>query len=142
MMRRDEHSNWELKDRSAYRPAVNPDRASSFRNSLAGLWYMLSQEQSVQILTVYTIIVILLALWLIADLVTLIVLLLPIGFIWIVECLNTAIEAAVDLAMPELHPLAKVAKDVSSAATFLSASLSVIVTVLLVGPLLFAKLTG
>ena len=58
------------------------------------------------------------------------VLLLPLSFearilltlswfvIVITELLNTAIEAVVDLASPDRHPLAKRAKDVASAAVF------------------------
>lgn len=38
----------------------------------------------------------------------------------IVELINSAIEAVVDRASPEDHPLAKRAKDVASAAVFLS----------------------
>ena len=87
-------------------------------------------------------VVLLAALWLRLDLLPLLMVMLPVGFTWVVECLNTAIEAAVDLAMPEVHPLAKLAKDVGSAATFLSASLSVIVALLLLGPPLYEKLAG
>ncbi len=36
------------------------------------------------------------------------------------ELLNTAIEAVVDLASPELHPLAKRAKDVAAAAVLVA----------------------
>ncbi len=36
------------------------------------------------------------------------------------ELLNSAIEAVVDLASPDLHPLAKAAKDMGSAAVFVS----------------------
>ena len=38
----------------------------------------------------------------------------------VVELLNTAVEAVVDLASPEKHPLAKKAKDAASAAVILS----------------------
>lgn len=38
----------------------------------------------------------------------------------VVELLNSAIEAVVDLASPDLHPLAKRAKDMASAAVWLS----------------------
>jgi len=38
----------------------------------------------------------------------------------IVELLNSAVEAAVDRISPEHHPLAKRAKDIGSAAVFLS----------------------
>ena len=40
--------------------------------------------------------------------------------VMIVELLNTAIEAAIDRIGPELHPLSKRAKDMGSAAVFLS----------------------
>lgn len=129
-------------ERNRYRPVANPDRASSFRYSLVGLWYMVRYEQSIHILSVYSLVVLLAALWLRLDLLPLLMVMMPVGFTWVVECLNTAIEAAVDLAMPEVHPLAKLAKDVGSAATFLSASLSVIVALLLLGPPLYEKLAG
>ncbi len=38
----------------------------------------------------------------------------------VAECINSAIEAAVDLAQPAPHPLAKIAKDCASAAVFLT----------------------
>ncbi len=40
--------------------------------------------------------------------------------IFIVEILNSAIEAIVDKASPEKHPLAKKAKDAGSAAVFMA----------------------
>lgn len=42
----------------------------------------------------------------------------------IVELINSSIEAAVDLASPEHHELAKKAKDMGSAAVFLSLALA------------------
>ena len=44
----------------------------------------------------------------------------------IVELLNSAIEAIVDLASPDYHNLAKQAKDMGSAAVFISLLLSLI----------------
>ncbi|MDM8546600.1 diacylglycerol kinase [Candidatus Venteria ishoeyi] len=38
----------------------------------------------------------------------------------IVELLNSAIEAIVDLSSPQYHPLAKQSKDIASAAVFIS----------------------
>lgn len=37
------------------------------------------------------------------------------------ECMNTAVEAAVDLASPEIHPVAKKAKDCAAGAVLVSA---------------------
>lgn len=101
---------------------------------------MLRNEQSIRLLSVYTVLVIVTGIWLQIEALAMVELLIAIGATWVTECLNTAIEAAVDLAMPELHPLAKVAKDVGGAATMLSATLSLIVTLLVLGPPLLEKL--
>ena len=51
------------------------------------------------------------------------ILLLTLALVWITELLNSGIEAIVDLASPEYHDLAKRAKDIGSAAVFISLSL-------------------
>ncbi|MBQ8540720.1 MAG: diacylglycerol kinase family protein [Clostridia bacterium] len=43
------------------------------------------------------------------------------------ECMNSAIEALVDLASPEFHPLAGKAKDISAGAALICALLSAII---------------
>jgi diacylglycerol kinase (ATP) len=48
----------------------------------------------------------------------------------VVEILNTAIEAVVDLASPDYHPLAKKAKDLGSAAVGLSLAMNIFAWVL------------
>lgn len=48
-------------------------------------------------------------------------LLLSISFVLIAEMLNSAIEAAVDLATDAFHPLAKLAKDVAAGAVLIAA---------------------
>ena len=135
-------SNTSPPDRNNYRPLASRNRLQSLRNSLAGLTYMIRHEQSIQLLSVYTVLVFAGAFWVRLDSLPLVVLLTPLGGIWVVECLNTAVEATVDLAMSELHPLAKIAKDVSSAATFLSALLSAVVTLVVLVPPVLERLVG
>jgi len=48
--------------------------------------------------------------------------------------LNCALEAAIDLASPELHPVAKYAKDAAAGAVLMAALISVGVGVWLLGP--------
>ena len=127
-------------NREQYRPVANPDRLSSFKLALSGLWYMLRNEHSIRLLSGYSVLVIGAGIWLRVESLAMVGLILGIGATWVTECLNTAIEAAVDLAMPELHPLAKVAKDVGGAATMLSAFLSLVVTLLVLGPPLLERL--
>ena len=54
--------------------------------------------------------------------------------VWTAEALNTAIEFLVDLASPELHPLAAKAKDVAAGAVLVAAIGSLVVGVLVFGP--------
>ncbi|MFD1904806.1 diacylglycerol kinase family protein [Paenibacillus rhizoplanae] len=53
-------------------------------------------------------------------------LLLAITLVLTAELLNTAIEATIDLVSPEIHPLAKKAKDTAAGAVLLTAVFAVI----------------
>ncbi|SDC72502.1 diacylglycerol kinase (ATP) [Paenibacillus sp. UNCCL117] len=53
-------------------------------------------------------------------------LLLAVTLVIVTELINTAIEKTVDLAMPDIHPLAKIAKDVAAAAVLVTAAFAVI----------------
>ena len=57
------------------------------------------------------------------------------------EMMNCALEAAVDLASPELHPLAKFAKDAAATAVLLAALIAVVVGMGVLGPPLWGVLT-
>ncbi len=50
------------------------------------------------------------------------------------EMFNTVAEACVDLAVKEISPLAKIAKDVAAGAVLLNACLSIIIGVFVFGP--------
>ena len=68
------------------------------------------------------------------------VLVFTIALVLILEGLNTAIEAAIDLASPKIHPLAKVAKDLAAGMVLIGAMASVAVGLLILGPPLWCKL--
>ena len=59
---------------------------------------------------------------------------LCIGLVIFGELVNTSIEAIVDLATQELHPLAKCAKDIAAASVF-----TLSVTAAIVGIIVFAR---
>ncbi len=61
-------------------------------------------------------------------------LILTIGLVLGMEAINTAVEAVVDLASPQYHPLAKRAKDIAAGAVLLVAIAAVCVGLLLFGP--------
>lgn len=55
------------------------------------------------------------------------ILLYSIFFVLILELFNTALEAIVNLVSPDVHPKAKIAKDVAAAAVLLAAIQAVVV---------------
>jgi diacylglycerol kinase (ATP) len=63
-----------------------------------------------------------------------------IGLVLTAEGINTAIEAAVDLASPGRHPMAERAKDVAAAAVLLASLAAAIIGLLVFGPRVLAWL--
>lgn len=61
---------------------------------------------------------------------------IALGAILALELINTAIEAAVDLTTNEIHPLAKIAKDCGSAASFVMSIVSIVISLFVFGPYL------
>lgn len=108
--------------------------------AIAGLLYLVRRQPSVRVLLVVTVVCVLLASWLQISLEFFLEMLLVIGLVWITEALNTAIEAAVDIAAPAYHPLAKVSKDVAAAASLIAMFLATVVTTLILLPSLIVRL--
>lgn len=109
-------------------------RARSFRYAFAGWWYVIRTQKNAWIHAIVSIAVLIVTLWLRLPARDVAVLVLTIATVWTAEFLNTALEAVVDLASPELHPLAKVGKDVGAAAVLIAALASVIIGLLVIGP--------
>ncbi len=121
-------------------PRRSWNRLDSFRHALAGLFYMLRTQRNAWIHAVATISVIALGLWLQLETVRWAILAITIGLVWMAEFVNTALEAVVDLASPDIHPLAKTGKDVAAAAVLVGALTSVMVGLLVLGPPLYDKI--
>ncbi|MBZ0295796.1 MAG: diacylglycerol kinase family protein, partial [Anaerolineae bacterium] len=83
-----------------------------------------------------------LAVWLQVESMGLALIVLAVTFVWMAEFINAAVEAAINIAAPDIHPMAKVGKDVASAAVLLGVVASVIVGLLVLGPPLLVKLAG
>ncbi|HOZ88934.1 MAG TPA: diacylglycerol kinase family protein [Bacilli bacterium] len=106
----------------------------SFIYSIEGLKYAFKYEQSLTIHILATVVVILTNILLKVTFAEWATTLLTIGVVLAMELINTAIEAVVDLVTLEIHPLAKIAKDCGSAATFVMAVVSIIIALLVYGP--------
>lgn len=99
----------------------------SFRYAYEGLIYALSTQRNMKFHFIAALSVLLLALFFDLSRLEILFIILAITLILVTELVNTAIERAVDLAMPDLHPIAKIAKDVAAAAVLVTAIFAVIV---------------
>lgn len=107
---------------------------SSFKYSLQGLKYAYKNEQSMLIHFIATLLIVILGFLLNISLTEWAIVLIAIGVTLAAELINTAIEAAVDLITLEIHPLAKVAKDCGSAATFVFSMLTAVIALIIFVP--------
>ena len=115
-------------------------RVASFRYAFHGWHHVLRTQQNIWIHTAIATVVFFLALWLRLPARDWALLILTSAGVFAAEFMNTAIEAVVDLASPELNPLAKIGKDVGAAAVLVAALAAVLVGLLILGPPLWAQL--
>ena len=116
---------------------IAKDLPSSFRYAFQGLIYAFLSQRNFRIHVFSGIIAFGLGVWLKLDFNHLAILILTIAAVLVLELLNTAVEAVVDLAIGRrFHPLARIAKDCSAAAVLVaSISASLIAFFLLLPPL-------
>ena len=117
-------------------------RAHSFRYAFEGWWYVLRTQHNAWIHALLSTAVLILGLWCQIGRQEWAIIILTMMAVWIAEFMNTALEAVVDMTMPDPHPLAKVAKDVAAAAVLVGAIGAVLIGLLLLGPPLWEKLFG
>jgi diacylglycerol kinase len=123
-----------------YSIKTSPNRVESLGYALAGWLYMLRWQKNVRILIPASILAVAVALWLQISFSEMATIILVITIVWMAEFLNAAVEAVVNLATTEWHPMAKVAKDVAAAAVLLGVVAAVLVGLLIFGPPLLARL--
>ena len=112
----------------------------SFYFAFAGLAYLFRTQRNARIHAVSGAAACALAYYLQISRAEWAVLVFTIALVLILEGLNTAIEAAIDLASPNIHPLAKAAKDLAAGMVLIGAMASVAVGGLILGPPLWRKL--
>lgn len=117
-------------------------RVRSFKYAFEGWWYVLRTQRNAWIHAVISIAVFGLGFWLGITRHEWAIIILTIMVVWMAEFINTALEAVVDMTMPEPHPLAKVAKDVAAAGVLVGACGAVLIGLLILGPPLWARLVG
>jgi diacylglycerol kinase (ATP) len=119
-------------------PGTGPARrrislVESFNYAVEGIIHVLRTHRNMRIHFAAAAIVMILALWIGVDRIELVVLLLAIAFVLIAEMINSAIEAAIDVATSSFDPLAKLAKDIAAGAVLIAS-----VNAIAVGYLVFS----
>jgi len=116
-------------------------RAVSLGHAFRGWHYVLRTQANAWIHSTIATVVFVMGLWLHLTACDWAILILTTAVVFVAEFLNTAIEAVVDLASPEIHPLAKIGKDVGAAAVLVAALAAVLIGLLILGPPLWARIT-
>ena len=114
----------------------------SFSYALQGIVYTVKTQRNMQIHIAAATLVLAAAWWLQIPRSDVLLVFFSIGLVFSLELMNTAVEAAVDLASPEWHAKAKIAKDASAGAVLVAAILSVGIGIMVFGPPLLEKMTG
>ncbi|HEY8665213.1 MAG TPA: diacylglycerol kinase family protein [Tepidisphaeraceae bacterium] len=111
----------------------------SFYFAFAGLSFLFRTQRNARVELALGIIACGLGAWVKISRAEWAVIVFTIALVLILEGLNTAIEAAVDLASPQRHPLAKAAKDLAAGMVLIAALASLAVGALILGPPLWGK---
>jgi diacylglycerol kinase len=115
-------------------------RFSSFKYAFQGWWYVIRTQRNAWIHALASILVIGLGIWLRLERLEWALVIIAIAFVWTAEFFNTALEAIVDLATKEKHPLAKVGKDVGAAAVLIASITAIVIGIIVLGPPLLEKI--
>ena len=112
----------------------------SFGYAFEGIFTCIRRERNMQIHCVATVLVVLAGIWLGLSTTEWCICLILFGLILGLELVNTAVEAVVDLASEDYHPLAKKAKDTAAGAVLIAAMAAAVIGVIIFGPKLLAVL--
>jgi diacylglycerol kinase len=131
--------------------STDPDRRQSltsvriirsFYFAFVGIAYLLRTQRNARIELALGILACGAGAWVHIDRVQWAVIAFTIALVLILEGLNTAIEMAIDLASPQVHPLAKHAKDLAAGMVLIASIASVAVGLLILGPPLWRRISG
>jgi diacylglycerol kinase (ATP) len=110
-----------------------PTLIDSFNYAFEGIIHVLRTQRNMRLHFLVAFVVVVVAVVVNVTKLELIVLLISIAFVLITEMINSAIEAAIDIATTSFDPMAKLAKDIAAGAVLIAS-----VTAIGVGYLVFA----
>jgi diacylglycerol kinase (ATP) len=104
-----------------------PTLIDSFNYAFEGIIHVLRTQRNMRLHFLVAFVVVVVALVVNVTKLELIVLLISIAFVLITEMINSAIEAAIDIATTSFDPMAKLAKDIAAGAVLIAAANAVAV---------------
>jgi diacylglycerol kinase (ATP) len=108
-------------------PQKAPTLIDSFNYAFEGIVHVLRTQRNMRLHFLIAFVVVIVALIVNVTKLELIVLLISISFVLIAEMINSAIEAAIDIATTSFDPMAKLAKDIAAGAVLIAAANAVAV---------------
>ncbi|MBL8086798.1 MAG: diacylglycerol kinase [Chthonomonas sp.] len=102
-----------------------------FRVAISGLVHTFRTQRHMRVHLYITMVTVLLAMAMNLRVREVLILLFMINFVLVAEMFNSAIEATVDLASPNYHPLAKFAKDIAAGAVLVTTIMAIVVGALI-----------
>lgn len=115
----------------------HPTFIRSFGYAIEGFRTAVATERNIKVQLFVGVLAVVAGVVLKIDALSWVLVLLCIGLVLFAELVNTSIEAIVDLATQDLHPLAKRAKDIAAASVF-----TLSITAAVVGVIVFARALG
>lgn len=114
----------------------------SFSCAIEGIAYTVKTQRNMQIHLVAAVLALVASWWLDISRNDILLVFFAIALVFALEIVNTAIEAAVDIASPDWHAKAKIAKDAAAGAVLVAACLAVLIGIAVFGPPLYHKIWG
>ena len=112
----------------------NKNIFESIKYGFIGIIYAFKEERNIKLGALLAFIIIVLGFIFGLSNIEWCICLLSSGLVISFEMVNTAIEKAIDIAMPNVHPLAKIAKDVSAGAVVFLILISIVNACLILVP--------
>lgn len=116
----------------------NKNILESFKYGFLGLFETIKRERNIKIALVLIVLGAIISCFLKLSTIEWIVVILMSVIVVSLEMMNTALEAVVDMVMPNIHPLAKLAKDTAAGAVVLSVVVAFVIGLIIYLPKLIA----
>lgn len=113
-------------------------RRVGFSFAWNGLIEIAKTERNFQIHLVFALLVILAGIFFHLTRMEWIVIMFVIGFVLVAEMTNSAIEKTIDYLKPDIHPVAKIIKDIAAGGVLIAAIIAVIIGLIVFIPKLYA----